>query len=69
MESWTELDFRRSPGEVLLQLKSGAKSGSYRSLDGAYRQLKLATEPGSCRSPSRVLLVIEVVDEIGRAHV
>ena len=62
LESWTEPGSRRNPGKFLLQLKSGVKSGSRRSQDGAYQQLMLATEPGSRRSPGGVLLAIEVVD-------
>ena len=62
LKSVTEPGFRRSPGEVFLQLKSSAKSDSRRSPDGAYPQLKSVTEPGSRRSPGRVLLAVEVGD-------
>ena len=65
-KSWVEPGSRRSPGGVLLQLKSGAKFGSRRSPNRAYRQLKLATEPGSRRSPGGVLL--GVVDGARRVN-
>ena len=48
-----------------MQSKSVAKSGSHRSPDKAYRQLRLRTEPGSHRSPGGVNLRSELSAESG----